>query len=190
MMKKMALVMLGMFLLGNVGFAGGGKFDGKHKKMDPEQGNRWAALKQDRTEFFKNLEALIEKYNKALEQDKEAVRNEIAAIISSQHDKDIAAKKEMLEAKKEMAAKMEAAISQMEKDKAAFVNKKVDFWVSEEGQEKIQKMQSKGMRDCKKDMKECKKCKEDCCKKDKKNCKCKKDMKDCSKKGKSKKKSK
>ena len=185
-MKKMALVMLGMFVLSNVGFAGGGKFDGKHKKTDQEQENKWSAVKQERAEFFKTLEALIEKYNAASDQDKEPVKKEITALVASQTERDIAAKKEMLAAKKEMAAKMEAGISEMEKNKTAVIDKKVDFWVSEEGQEKIQKMQSKGMKDCGKDMKNCKKAKCDC------NKNCKKDIKDSEKdkKDKSKKKSK
>ncbi|MCL1971520.1 MAG: hypothetical protein FWG57_00835 [Endomicrobia bacterium] len=112
-MKKMALVMLGMFLLGNVGFA-------TFPRKLPE-----------RKEFFKNLEALIEKYNKAHEQDKEAVRNKIAALLSSPYEEDIAERKKSI-------AKMKADISKMEEDKTAIVNEQVDYWVSEKGQKNIQ----------------------------------------------------
>ncbi|MCL2799910.1 MAG: hypothetical protein FWD54_06520 [Endomicrobia bacterium] len=178
MMKKTALVMLGMFVLSTFSFAGEGKFAGKHEKMDPEQKAKWEAMKKEKAEYFQNLQTLIDKYNKASDQDKPSVRNEITALVSSQTDKNLVAKREMLAAKKEEISEIEAKISEMETDKTAFVNKKVDFFLSEEGQAKIEKMKEKCVK------KEGKKDKKD--KKDKKN---KTDKKD-SKKDKSDKKSK
>ncbi|MDR1696362.1 MAG: hypothetical protein LBR69_07040 [Endomicrobium sp.] len=143
MMKKTVLVMLGMFVLSTFGFAGEGKeghFGGKHKKMDPEQKAKWEAVKKEKAEYFKNLKSLTEKYDKASDADKEAVKKEITDLVSNQTDKNIVLKKEMLAAKKEELAKIEANISEMETDKAAFVSKKVEFFLSAEGQEKIKKM--------------------------------------------------
>ncbi|MCL1971519.1 MAG: hypothetical protein FWG57_00830 [Endomicrobia bacterium] len=113
-MKKTALAILGIFLLGNVGFA-------STPREDPQM-----------TEFYKNLIPLIEKYNKASEQDKEAVRNEITALVSRQHDIYIARRKEML-------AGSEATLSHLEKNKTANINKEIDFLVSAKGQESIQR---------------------------------------------------
>ena len=184
-MKKTALAMLGMFVLSSFSFAGEGKFD-KKCKMDPEQKAKKEAVKEEKIEYFKNLEILVNKYNTAADADKEPVKQEITALISIQNDKDIAAKKDMLAAKKEMVAKLEAKIAEMESDKTAAVNKKVDFFLSEQGQEKIQKMSAK--KDCSKDKAYCKKDMKDCCAKNKKDCPS-KDKKG-SKKDKSKKKSK
>ena len=187
-MKKTALAVLGMFVLSSFSFAGGENFS-VAKKMDPEQKAKWAAAKKERTEYVNNLEILIGKYNNASDADKDSVKQEITALVSVQMDKDIAAKKDMIEFKKKEISMMEAKISEMESNKNAFVDKTVDFFLSEKGQEKIQKM--KDHQDCAKDYKKiCKKdCKKDCksdrvckkdCKKDKKACKDKKDCKkDC-----------
>jgi len=181
-MKKTVFIVLGMFVLSSFSFAGEGKFAGKHKNMDPEQKAKWEAMKKEKAEYFKNLEILVNKYNAAADEDKGSVKQEIAVLVANQTDKNIAAKKDMVAAKKEEIVNLEASISEMESDKTAYVGKKVDFFLSEEGQEKIQKMKNK--KDCGKDYKK------DCKKGSKKGKKdCQKDKKDC-KKDKSKKKSK
>ncbi|MCL1971518.1 MAG: hypothetical protein FWG57_00825 [Endomicrobia bacterium] len=149
MMKKTALVMAVMFALSSFGFAGEGKLGKGHKKAEPGQKAKFEAVKKEKTEYFNALETLIDKYNKASDKNKASVKKEITALVSQQTDKDIAAKKEMLEAKKETVVKMEANISKMENDKTAFVNKKVDFYLTAEGQEKIQKMKEGKNRDAK-----------------------------------------
>ena len=141
-MKKMALVMVGMFVLSSFGFAGEGKGGWEGKKMDPEQKAKWEAMKKEKTEYFNNLQTLVDKYNKASDKDKASVKQEITTLVSNQTDKDLAAKKDM-------AAKMQDKISETEKDKTAVVNKKVDFLLSPEGQAKLQQMKE-GKKDFKK----------------------------------------
>ena len=157
MMKKITLVVLGLFVMSSIGFAGEGKFGGKHKKFTPEQKAKWETVKKERTEYFKNLETLITKYNKASEKEKVSVKKDISALVSAQTDKDIIFKKERIAAKREKLAKMETKVTDIEADKTAFVNKKVDFMLSEEGQEKIKKMKEmknkKGGKNYKKDFK-------------------------------------
>ena len=129
-MKKTAVAVLGLFVLSSLGFAGAeGKFEGKKKDMTPEQKAQWEAVKKEKADYQKNLQALVDKFNKVSEKDKPAVKNEITNLVSKQTDRDIAALRER-------AAKMEA-------DKAAVVSKKVDFVLSPEGQEKMQKMKDK-----------------------------------------------
>ena len=162
MMKKTALAMAAMFALSSFSFAGEGKFEGKHKKMDPEQKAKWEAVKKEKIEYFKNLQTLVDKYNNASDKDKPSVRQEITTLVSNQTDKNLVTKREMITAKKEEISKMEAKISEMETDKTAFVNKKVDFFLSEEGQAKIEKMKEKGFKkEGKKDKKDFKKNKSD-----------------------------
>ncbi|MCL2144045.1 MAG: hypothetical protein FWH43_00905 [Endomicrobia bacterium] len=140
MMKKTALVMAVMFALSSFSFAGEGKSGKGHKKMDPEQKAKREAVKKEKMEYFNDLETLIEKYNNASDKNKDSVKKEITALVSTQTDKDIAAKKEKL-------AAQQKEISEIENDKTAYVNKKVDFLLSEKGQEKMQKMKEKKNKD-------------------------------------------
>ncbi|MCL2335426.1 MAG: hypothetical protein FWC57_05120 [Endomicrobia bacterium] len=146
MMKKTAFVMLGMFVLSTLGFAGQGQgnFGHEGKNMTPEQKAKWEAVKKDKAEYFKKAQALVDKYNKASDADKPAVKQELTNLVSAQTDKDLAVKKEM-------SAKMQEKISETEADKTAVVNKKVDFLLSPEGQAKMKQM--KGMKNDKKDFK-------------------------------------
>ena len=143
-MKKMALVMLGLFVMSSLGFAGGIKGEGKGKQMDPEQKAKFEAMKKERTEYFKNLEVLVAKYNAASEKDRVAVKKEITNLVTTKTNKRIADKK--------------AEVAKLEKNRTADVNKKVDFLLSAEGQAKMQKMKEKGLqakgdKSCKKDFK-------------------------------------
>ena len=151
-MKKTALAMAVMFAISSLGFAGEGKFGKGCKNMDPEQKAKWEAMKKEKSEYFKNVQTLVDKYNKASDKNKESVKKEITALVSTQTDKDLVAKKEMI-------SKMQEKISEIETDKTAYVNKKVDFLLSPEGQEKMQKMKehkNKDGKDRKKDFKKTK----------------------------------
>ena len=145
-MKKTALVMLGMFVLSTVGFAGQGQAGGERKQMTPEQKAKWEAMKKEKTEYFKNVQSLVDKYNKASDADKPAVKQQLTDLVSAQIDKDLAAKKDMVSEK-------QAKISEIENDKTAFVNKKVDFLLSPEGQAKLKQMKE-GKKDFKKEKSE------------------------------------
>ena len=146
-MKKTALVMLGMFVMSTVSFAGAqGQASGERKQMTPEQKAKWEAMKKEKTEYFKNVQSLVDKYNKASDADKPAVKQQLTDLVSAQTDKDLAAKKEM-------AAEKQAKIDEIQNDKTAFVNKKVDFLLSPEGQAKLKQMKE-GKKDFKKEKSE------------------------------------
>jgi len=141
-MKKTALVVLGMFVLGSFSFAAEGKPGGEQKQMTPEQKAKLEAVKKERAEYFKNLQTLIDKYNAASAQGKVSVKKEITAFILNQTNKDLAAKKDMILVKN-------SEIAQIESDKNAYVNKKVDYFISQEGQAKLKESQNKGNKDAK-----------------------------------------
>jgi hypothetical protein len=114
MMKKTALAVLGLFVLSNFGFAGEGKFGKKHKEMTPEQKAKWETVKKEKAEYFKNLEALTDKYNKVSDAHKDSVKKDITALVATQTDKNLAAGKEKLLAQQNK-------IAEIENDKTAYV---------------------------------------------------------------------
>jgi hypothetical protein len=144
MMRKTAVALCGVFIFGAVAFAGEGKFGHKHKYGDckGDKENK-VAMKKEKMEYFKNLETLIEKHNNTADKDKNAVKEEIKVLVSNQTDKDITARKEMLEHKKAKLAEFENKINYMENEKDKYVNEKVDFFISPEGQEKMKDMQKR-----------------------------------------------
>ena len=148
--------MAGMFMLSTLSFAGSGKFNKEHKNIDPEQKAKWEAVKKEKTEYLKNIQTLVDKYNKASDKDKPAIKQELTKLVSNQTDKNLAMKRDKISEKRNEISKMETKISDIEKDRASFVAKKVDFMLSAEGQEKMQKM-----KEGKKDKKEFNKDKKD-----------------------------
>jgi len=149
-MKKTALVMLGMFAVSSLGFAQGAAPAATatapvKREMTADQKAKWEAMKKDREAYKSNVNALVDKYNKASDADKPAIRQQLTDLVSAQTDKGIAARKDM-------AAKSNANAANIEKDKTAFVNKKVDALLSRGGQEKMQEMKDKGEKQGKKEM--------------------------------------
>jgi hypothetical protein len=127
--KKTALIMLGMFILSSLSFAGEGKFDREHKKNDPQQKAKLESVKKERAEYSKNLDILIDKYHKASDKNKISVKKEIITIVTNRTNKDIAARKDRIYAQQK-------AIKKFESNKKSFINKKVDFLLSADRHDK------------------------------------------------------
>lgn len=153
-MKKASMVLCSIFIFSSLSFAMPGKDEAKgpHHADKKEREEKMMMMKKDFMEYHKKLEDLIEKYNKAKGKKKDAVVEEIKALVAGQTDKDVAKKKEMLAVQKERIEDFEKKISEIESDKDAYVNKKVNFYISEEGQQKIkEKSINMKKRECAKD---------------------------------------
>ena len=87
MMKKLAIVMTGLFVFSTLSFAGEGKFADKKKDFTPEQKAKWEKVQKERNDNFNKTDALITKYNKASDKDKPKVKKELTAHIKKQNDK-------------------------------------------------------------------------------------------------------
>lgn len=140
-MKKAALVFCGMFMVSSLSFAMPPKHDGMGPGPGPmnkeERQQKMEMMKKDFMEFHKNLENLITKYNESKGKKRDGVKNEIRQLVATQTEKDIAMKKEMLAVQKARIDDLQKKIADIEADKEAYINKKVDFYVSDEGQKKI-----------------------------------------------------
>ena len=146
MMKKTAITLCALFLLGNLSYAG----EHKDKFKDEEGKAQFEEMKKERVEFEKKLSELIEKFNNSDETAKNGVKAEIRALLSEKTDKELPKKKKMLADMKVRIDKLEKEIASVEKDKEKYLTEKVDFIVSEEGQAKRNKFKEK-MKDDKQD---------------------------------------
>ncbi|MDR1940834.1 MAG: hypothetical protein LBQ47_00705 [Endomicrobium sp.] len=155
MLKKTAVVLCGLLMLGSISYAGENKHEGKVSKE--ERKAKIEAMKKDRIEFDKNIDALIEKYNKADKKDQDAVKQEITALVSAQTDKNIIRKKEMLEEQRARIEKLEKKIADIETNREKYISDKVDSYISKEGQDKREKAKKSKHKKDKKDKKDKKK---------------------------------
>ncbi|MDR2426502.1 MAG: hypothetical protein LBD46_04910 [Endomicrobium sp.] len=150
-MRKLALAVCSMFVMASLSFAGSGMgmyaggFKDKETKEEKEaRKEKMEAIKKDYEEFQKNIDVLIEKYNNANDDaDKESVKGEIRGLVAVQTDKNIAAKKDMLEDQKARISKLETKITDLEANKDKYIDEKVDFFTSAEGQAKMKEMREK-----------------------------------------------
>jgi hypothetical protein len=101
---------------------------GDHYDKDPKV----KAFKESEYKFITKLDDLLTKYEKAADNKKDAVKKDVRKLVTDFLDKEIAMKKDKI-------AKLQARISEYEVDKNKFIDKKVDFLTSEEGQAKIHK---------------------------------------------------
>lgn len=161
-MKKLALVICCMFALSSLSFAmPGPKHEGgpkpgmdmygfKDKETKEEREARWEkmeALKKEHMEFKKDMDTLIEKYNGANDKKKIEVKKEIRDLIASKTDKDIAIKKNILEDQKARIQNFEERIADLENNKDKYIDEKVEFFTSPEGQAKMKEMCEKMEKD-------------------------------------------
>ncbi|MCL2145217.1 MAG: hypothetical protein FWH43_06995 [Endomicrobia bacterium] len=145
-MKKSALAVCMMFVLTSLSFGGTEMYahKGGDSKEDKEARKaKMEAVKKDHMEFQRNLDAIIERYNKADDKSKADIRNEIRALIAAQTDKEIAAKKDMLEMQKARINKLEENIADLETNKNKHIDSQVNFVTSAEGQAKMKEMKEK-----------------------------------------------
>ncbi|MCL1971447.1 MAG: hypothetical protein FWG57_00435 [Endomicrobia bacterium] len=145
-MKKLTLAVCGMFVLTSLSFGGPGmdmKEKAEHKEEREARKARMEAAKRDHMEYQKNLDALIEKYNAADSKGREEIKKEIRALVAIQTDKEIALKKDMLEKQKERIQKLETSIAKLEANKDKRIDKKVELFISPEGQQKMQEKREK-----------------------------------------------
>ncbi|AKL97641.1 hypothetical protein [Endomicrobium proavitum] len=133
-MKKTAIALCAIFLTAGFAFAATKDFD---KKISKEDKAKFEQVKKERAAYFKNIETLVEKYNKAADTDKAAVKAEIKKSVTAQTEKDLSNRKAMLAEQKKRIAKFESQITKMEKDKESYINKKVDFLTTPDGQKKL-----------------------------------------------------
>ena len=148
-MKKTAFILCSIFIFSSLSYAmpGNHNLKGNDSAEDKKaRDEKMMILKKDFIEYHKNLENLIDEYNKADNKKKEEILKDIKALVYEQTDKDVAKKKEMLAIQKERITKFEEKISEIEADKEAYVNKKVAFYISSEGIQKI-KEKSMGMKE-------------------------------------------
>jgi hypothetical protein len=135
-MKKFAIIMCGLFILSGLSFAGEpptGKPSKKETKAKTE------SIKKEQAQYFKDLAKLLDKYDAAPENKKEAVKTEIKKLIASNAKRELERQKDALALQKARVAKLETKISEIENDTQAYVNKKTDFFVSDKGRERIKK---------------------------------------------------
>ncbi|MCL2485209.1 MAG: hypothetical protein FWF00_03095 [Endomicrobia bacterium] len=125
MIKKLFAVLCAVCLLSSLSFAGE-QISGADKQDAKERKARMTEFKEDRAEYLKALESLVEKYNKASDKDKESVKNEIKALISQETDRELVQKKAMLAEQRERIEKFEAQIAKIESNKEAYIDKKVN----------------------------------------------------------------
>ena len=145
-MKKLTLAVCSLFVLSSLSFADQGleyKYGKEGKEEKETRKAKMEAVKKDHMEYQNNLDALIEKYNAASDQDKAGVKEEIRVLVAVQTDKEIVLKKEMLKAQKERINKQEAKLADLEANKEARINEKVDFAISQKGQAKRMEMKEK-----------------------------------------------
>jgi hypothetical protein len=117
--------------------------DVETKEEKAERKAKMATMKQDFMEFKKSLEPLIEKYNSAADKDKAGIKKELRALVAAQTDKDIAARKEMLQDQKARITKLEEFIADIEANKEKRIDERVDFMTSPEGYAKMKEHKEK-----------------------------------------------
>jgi len=144
-MKKIAMAVCAVCLFGGISFAQSAGQDGGNgdSKISKEQKAKFETIIKERMEYFDNVQALVDKYNKATDQDKPAVKDEIKTLVTQEVDKDLAARKEMLANQKDRIAKFEKEIADIEKDKQGYINKKVDFLTGPDGQKKLAELKAR-----------------------------------------------
>lgn len=139
-MKKAAVVICSVFIFSNLSFAipPGSNPDGKGVSPNKRERNaRMMEMRKDYIEFHEKLDPLLDKYHKANDDQKEAIGKEIKTLVSEQTEKELIKKKEMLVIQKERIADFEKRINEIENDKEAYINKKIDYCISEEGRKRI-----------------------------------------------------
>ena len=136
MIKKTAVLLCGLFIFSSLGFAAPGRGGSDGETAKKERKTKLESMKNERIQNQNDLDALVEKYNNASDSQKSEVKKEIADLISRQTDQELADRKEFLSAQKKRIEKLENRISEIENDKAGYVNKKTDFIISPKGQSK------------------------------------------------------
>ena len=142
MMKKASAVLCAVFLAAGLSFAAPKNSDMK-KSDTANRKEKMAQIKKEKENYFKKLVTLTDKYDKASDKNKEAVKQEIKSLIASETDRDLVQKKEMLAAQKERIAKFESQIAEIENDKEGYINKKTAEALTPAGQEKTKKAQER-----------------------------------------------
>lgn len=140
-MKKMAIVLCSVFLASTLSYAmpkPDGAKSKHHGSNKEERRAKMEEMRKDQADFEKQLDELIAKYNTSKGQDKDAIKQDVKKLISAKTDKDLVRKKEMLELQKARIDRLEGKITEIEADKEAYVDKQVDFFLSKEGQKKIE----------------------------------------------------
>ncbi|MDR0724279.1 MAG: hypothetical protein LBF23_03745 [Endomicrobium sp.] len=108
-------------------------------KEDP----KLEALIKEKSKFVSKLNALLVKYEAAVDKDKESVKKEIKKLVKSSLDKNAAFKQAIIEQKKKIIEKLEKELADIKADKNKYIDDKVDFYVSPEGLAKTHDKASK-----------------------------------------------
>jgi BMFP domain-containing protein YqiC len=131
--KKMALVFCSVFFFSYltpiVSVAG------DHHDKDPKM----EALKKNKIEFITKLDNLIEKYSAAIDSKKDSVKKDIRKLVDSHLAKEIDCKKTVIAKKQEKIDKLQKELAAIEADRKKYIDDKTEYFVSDEGRDKIHK---------------------------------------------------
>lgn len=133
MIKKAAVLLCSIFVFSSFAVAQEAPVD----KAPKEKTEKAVSMKKEKDEFHNEMRILVEKYNNASEQEQNSIRNSINTLVSEFTEKDLSAKKARLAKDKEKIAKLEKEITGIEADRQGHINKKVDYYLSAEGQKKL-----------------------------------------------------
>lgn len=139
-MKKTAVLLCGIFIFTSLSFASA---DGAADNAAKEKSVKTVSMKKIKEFYHQELETLINKHKDSSEEEKILIKDEIKKLIAQYTEKDLSYKKEKLEKYRIKTQKLEKEIAAMENDKEAFINKKTDFYLSDEGQKKLRKINEK-----------------------------------------------
>lgn len=139
-MKKTAVLLCGIFIFTSLSFASA---DGAADNAAKEKSAKTVSMKKTKEIYHQELETLINKHKDSSEEEKILIKDEIKKLIAQYTEKDLSYKKEKLEKYRIKTQKLEKEIAAMENDKEAFINKKTDFYLSDEGQKKLRKINEK-----------------------------------------------
>lgn len=141
MVKKAAVLLCSIFVFGSFAVADSGAGTKKEGAALKETKEKAVSMKKERATYYKELDTLIKKYNSS--PDKESVKNEMKILVSEYTEKDISGKKEKVAKDKEKTAKLENEIADMEADKESHINKEIDYYLTPEGQQKLNEIREK-----------------------------------------------
>lgn len=139
-MKKTAVLLCGIFIFTSLPFACA---DVAADNAAKEKSAKTVSMKKIKEIYHQELEALINKHKDSSEEEKILIKDEIKKLIAQYTEKDLSYKKEKLEKYRIKTQKLEKEIAGVENDKKAFINKKADFYLSDEGQKKLRKINEK-----------------------------------------------
>ncbi|MDR3049357.1 MAG: hypothetical protein LBV16_05925 [Elusimicrobiota bacterium] len=133
-MKKISMTVCMLFLMSIIaGAVGNFEADTFSFKYDKE---KLSEMRKDYNAYKRELRNFIEKYNKAEDKEKTAIKGDITRLVSGRTDKELASRKELV-------ADIGSVIREIETNKSGYVSKKVDFMLSPAGQKALKNNKDK-----------------------------------------------